>query len=66
MCTFNIFAGICVNTGFIQKSAGKCSKPDLSVGCNVSAHFLTLDTLGEVPEIEDIVGLSWSGQQINT
>lgn len=25
---------------------------------------LTLDTLGEVPEIEDIVGLSWSGQQI--
>ncbi len=27
---------------------------------------LTLDTLGEVPEIKDIVGLSWSGQQIYT
>lgn len=27
---------------------------------------LTLDTLGEVSEIEDVVGLSWSGQQIYT
>ena len=27
---------------------------------------LTLDTLGEVPEIEDIMGLSWSGQEIYT
>lgn len=27
---------------------------------------LTLNTLGEVPEIEDIMGLSWSGQQIDT
>lgn len=27
---------------------------------------LTLNTLGEVSEIEDVVGLSWSGQQIYT
>lgn len=32
------------------------------VGCSC----LTLDTLREVPEIEDIVGLSRSGQQIHT
>jgi len=26
----------------------------------------TLDTLGEVPEVEDIVGLGWRGQQVYT
>lgn len=27
---------------------------------------LTLDTLGKVPKIEDIVRLGWSGQQVHT
>lgn len=26
--------------------------------------MLTLDTLGEVPEVEDIVGLCWCGQEV--
>lgn len=27
---------------------------------------LTLETLGQVTKIEDIVGFSWSGQQVDT
>ena len=29
-------------------------------------HTLTLDTLGQVPEVEDIVRLGWSGQEVST
>lgn len=34
--------------------------------CEYVCSCLTLNTLREVSEIEDIVGLSWCGQQIHT
>ena len=30
-----------------------------------SASVLTLDALGEVPEVEDVVRLGWGGQQVS-